>query len=318
MARIRTLKPEFPQSETIGKLSREARLLFVLLWTIVDDEGRARAASRMLASLLYPYDDDAPSLIDGWMGELERHGCVRRYEVDGSSYLDIPNWLKHQKIDRPSTSKLPPFPGVFASPREPSRSLDADLGPRTMDLGREEAASAASAGAAEKSSAPKRDRAWMEALEAKLRAAAGLESDPSPNLVVVGPIVGLIDAGADLEADILPVIRAKAKAGAKPRSWSFFTGAIQDAVKARHAAGEHIPKPPAPPDETPEQTRKRMGIPEPKDRPWAKWDRPVQTYFVSGGRDWPEWMLGPPPDHPGCCAPQDLIDSHRPRQHSAA
>lgn len=127
MARIRSIKPEFPQSQTIGKLSRDARLLFVQLWTLVDDAGRARAASRMLASLLYPYDDDAPKLIGGWLDELERHGCVRRYTVDGDDYLDLPNWLKHQKIDRPSASKIPGPESAIASPREPSRALDADL-----------------------------------------------------------------------------------------------------------------------------------------------------------------------------------------------
>lgn len=109
MARIRTIKPEFPQSETIGSVSRDARLLFVQLWTVCDDAGRTRAASRMLASLLYPYDDDAPGLIDRWLEELEQAGCVRRYAVDGATYLDVPNWLKHQKIDRPSESKIPPF-----------------------------------------------------------------------------------------------------------------------------------------------------------------------------------------------------------------
>lgn len=133
MARIRSIKPEFPQSETIGKLSRDARLLFVQLWTIVDDAGRARAASRMLASLLYPYDNDAPTLIETWLAELEAHGCVRRYEVDGSSFLDLPNWLKHQKIDRPSASKIPAFVEGSTHPREPSRAFDADLGSRTMD-----------------------------------------------------------------------------------------------------------------------------------------------------------------------------------------
>lgn len=135
MARIRSIKPEFPQSETIGKLSRDARLLFVQLWTIVDDAGRARAASRMLASLLYPYDDDAPTLIEAWLAELEMHGCVRRYEVDGSSFLDLPNWLKHQKIDRPSASKIPAFVEASPHPREHSRAFDADLGSRIMDLG---------------------------------------------------------------------------------------------------------------------------------------------------------------------------------------
>ena len=131
MARIRTIKPEFPHSETVGKLSRDARLLFIQLWTIVDDAGRARAASRMLASLLYPYDDDAGVLIDGWLDELERMSCIRRYEADGSQYLEIVKWLDHQKIDRPTPSRLPEYRETSMKPREPSRALDADLGPGT-------------------------------------------------------------------------------------------------------------------------------------------------------------------------------------------
>lgn len=129
MSRIRSIKPEFPQSETIGRLSRDARLLFVQLWTVSDDEGRTRAASRMLASLLYPYDDDAPALMDGWLEELEAAGCIRRYASDGSSYLEICNWLKHQKIDRPSKSKIPAFDESSSNPREPSST---DLGSRII------------------------------------------------------------------------------------------------------------------------------------------------------------------------------------------
>lgn len=138
MARIRTIKPEFPQSESVGKLSRDARLLYIQLWTIVDDEGRARAASRMLASLLYPYDDDARNLIDGWLGELEHGNHIRRYEVDGSHYLEIVKWLDHQKIDKASRSKLPAFDDGLPIPREEStntqRTLAPDLGPSIMDL----------------------------------------------------------------------------------------------------------------------------------------------------------------------------------------
>lgn len=142
MARIRTIKPEFPQSETTGKLSRDARLLFILIWTIVDDAGRARAAPRMLASLLYPYDDDAPGLIGAWLDELERGGCLRRYEIEGATYLEVVNWLKHQKIDKPSASRLPAPPETsrtFAKAREGSRKprepSATDLGPRTVDRG---------------------------------------------------------------------------------------------------------------------------------------------------------------------------------------
>jgi hypothetical protein len=148
MPRIRSIKPEIVQSETIGQCSRDARLLFVLLWTIADDAGRTRAAPRLLASILFPYDEDAAGLIEGWLSELERVGCVRRYACDGSAYLDIPGWLKHQKIDKPSASRLPapedaapiaadksPSPDENSTnPREPSpnphRTLAPDLGSR--------------------------------------------------------------------------------------------------------------------------------------------------------------------------------------------
>lgn len=109
MARIRTIKPEFPHSESMGRVSRESRLCFILLWTIADDAGRLRGNSRMLASLLYPYDDDAKNKIDGWLTQLASEGCIARYEVAGTSYAQILNWLDHQKIDKPSPSKLPPF-----------------------------------------------------------------------------------------------------------------------------------------------------------------------------------------------------------------
>jgi hypothetical protein len=77
----------------------------------------------MLASLLYPYDDDAGKRIDGWLTELERENCVVRYEVEGNTYLEVCNWLNHQRIDRPSASKIPPFDEssrVIANPREAS------------------------------------------------------------------------------------------------------------------------------------------------------------------------------------------------------
>lgn len=123
MARIRALKPEFSQSESMGRVSRDARLLFILLWPICDDSGRTRGDSRFLARTLYPYDDGrdgaietSASNVDVWLDELEAEKCIVRYEVDGSTYLQIVNWLKHQKIDKPSASKLPAF-------ADPSRDL---------------------------------------------------------------------------------------------------------------------------------------------------------------------------------------------------
>lgn len=139
MPRIRTIKPEFPQSESMGRVSRDARLLFILIWTIVDDEGRARADSRMLARVLYPYDDGEEGAvktsrvdIERWLAELEDQECVIRYEVDGNTYLQICNWLNHQKIDKPSRSKIPQFDESsrkLSNPRERSSGdLDLDQG----------------------------------------------------------------------------------------------------------------------------------------------------------------------------------------------
>lgn len=135
MARIRTIKPEFPHSESMGKVSRDARLTFIELWTLADDSGRLRGNSRMLASLLFPYDDDAPGLIETWLGELERERCIVRYSSDGTSCLQVCNWLNHQKIDKPSPSKLPEFvesSRIVARPRELSSG---DQGSRIKDQG---------------------------------------------------------------------------------------------------------------------------------------------------------------------------------------
>ena len=85
MARIRTIKPEFPHSESMGRVSRDARLLFIQLWTLCDDSGRTLGNSRMLASLLFPYDDDAPAAIDNWLEEHDREGCILRYQIDSAS-----------------------------------------------------------------------------------------------------------------------------------------------------------------------------------------------------------------------------------------
>lgn len=135
MARIRTIKPELPQSESMGRVSRESRLCFILLFTLADDAGRLRGNSRMLSSLLYPYDDDAKSHIDGWLSELNTEGCIVRYEIGGDHFIQIMKWAQHQKIDKPSASKIPEFvegSRGFANVREdaftPAEKKAADQG----------------------------------------------------------------------------------------------------------------------------------------------------------------------------------------------
>lgn len=134
--RIRSIKPEFWESESLGRVSREARLLFIGLFSCCDDHGRARASSRLLASRLFPYDDDALKKLPSWIAELEKEGCIRIYKSNDETYLDIPKWLNHQKIDKPSASKLPPFEGI----REDSRGFEKNslgTGNREEEQGKE-------------------------------------------------------------------------------------------------------------------------------------------------------------------------------------
>ena len=110
MARIRAIQPDFARSPSMGRVSREARLLFVLLWTIVDDEGRCHATLDDLAQVLYPVDLDASMHLLSWLDELENEGCIERYEVDGVDYLRVVRWRRHQRIYHPTKSYLPPPP----------------------------------------------------------------------------------------------------------------------------------------------------------------------------------------------------------------
>lgn len=108
--RIRTIKPEFWASESVGRLSREARLLFIGFWSLADDSGRGRGALPTISGSLFPYDTDAQKLLPKWVEELEKEKMIRRYKAeDGNTYFDIPNWLKHQKIEKPSAPKFPAF-----------------------------------------------------------------------------------------------------------------------------------------------------------------------------------------------------------------
>lgn len=109
--RIRSIKPESWQDEKIGALSHHARLLRVVLMTMADDDGRLRALPTLIIGHGYPYDDDVtPAKVRKWLAEIERVGLIRLYVVDGVPYGELPNWRKHQVINKATPSELPPPP----------------------------------------------------------------------------------------------------------------------------------------------------------------------------------------------------------------
>jgi hypothetical protein len=107
------------------KVSCLARLTFIQLWLIADDAGRLTAHPLSLARRLYPGDAEAAALLPGWLAELEGQHCLERYSVDGTDYLRIVNWRRHQKIYHPTPSRLPARP---VGARQDSGELREGLG----------------------------------------------------------------------------------------------------------------------------------------------------------------------------------------------
>lgn len=103
MARKRIIDPEFWSDEEIGKWSFQARLFYIGLWNFADDEGRFKADSRLLKAQIFPYD--ARISLERLKKELESK--IIWYEVNGSQFGFIKNFLKYQRIDRPTKSILP-------------------------------------------------------------------------------------------------------------------------------------------------------------------------------------------------------------------
>jgi uncharacterized protein YdaU (DUF1376 family) len=73
-------------------------------------------------------------------------------------------------------------------------------------------------------------------LEALLRKAAGWEAESAPGLFITGPIEALLSNGADLELDVLPVVRAIAPQASSRSTWKYFVKAIARARDDRVSA----------------------------------------------------------------------------------
>lgn len=117
MPRQRMIKPEFWFDERVNACSIPARLLFIATWNFADDEGNLARSSKQLKAQTFPYDvvDCEP-----WVKELIAQGLLMEYEADARQYLHIPNFKRHQIINRPS-KPLCPAPTVTCS--EPASNV---------------------------------------------------------------------------------------------------------------------------------------------------------------------------------------------------
>jgi len=113
MARIRSIKPEFFESEDVAALSFRERVLWIGLWVHCDNYGRCKDNVRLVKKNVFPLDQVSLAEVEQDLVSLAGHGRIVRYEVDGKGYLAVVNWDRHQHIARPGLPKYPaPPPAV--------------------------------------------------------------------------------------------------------------------------------------------------------------------------------------------------------------
>jgi hypothetical protein len=115
MARIRSDKPESYQSETLAEISLAAERTFRGMATIADDRGRlADKPAQINGELWSMRSEREPHTRDDLeteLAEMVKVDLVCRYTgCDGKRYVHLVKWDAHQKIDRPSKSRLPRCP----------------------------------------------------------------------------------------------------------------------------------------------------------------------------------------------------------------
>ncbi|MFF3372030.1 hypothetical protein ACFYXF_03625 [Streptomyces sp. NPDC002680] len=109
MARIRTVKPEMFESESLAECSVTAMLTFIGLLTQADDSGRHRDHPAIIAGRLWALrPEHTAAHVAQDLEELATAGLICRYTgCDGRTWLHVVTWDQHQKINKATASRLP-------------------------------------------------------------------------------------------------------------------------------------------------------------------------------------------------------------------
>jgi DnaD/phage-associated family protein len=97
-------------NDDLAKIDPLGRLLFIGLWTIADREGRLEDRPVRIKAETLPYDDcDVNQLLD----DLAKHGFIIRYKVNGTRYIQITNFTKHQNPHKNEKDSEIPAPDLY-------------------------------------------------------------------------------------------------------------------------------------------------------------------------------------------------------------
>lgn len=121
--RIRSIRPEFWTSEDIAEMDWNTRLVYIGLWSYVDDNGVGRDVEALIVAALFPLDGDfleTSRRVTGALQHLSSRGQITRYSVEGKSYLHVSKWSTHQRIEKASKGRYPLPTSDNAEIAEPS------------------------------------------------------------------------------------------------------------------------------------------------------------------------------------------------------
>jgi hypothetical protein len=122
--RIRSIKPEFWRSPDISELRIEDRLLFIGLWSYVDDNGVGQDRIATVCADLFADDlsrdpRETFARVSEGLERLSEAGRIVRYTVENRDYLAVENWSRHQRIDKPNKARYPRPDAENSTIREP-------------------------------------------------------------------------------------------------------------------------------------------------------------------------------------------------------
>lgn len=106
MARVRTIKPKFWDDIKIGRISRDARLLYIGLWNFADDVGVVIGDTVWLKSKIFPYDQIQVQQFDKWINELVKTGFICLLSYHDERFIYLPTFTRHQVINKPNHEDL--------------------------------------------------------------------------------------------------------------------------------------------------------------------------------------------------------------------
>jgi hypothetical protein len=138
--RIRSIKPEFYRSPDITDLAVEDRLLFIGLWSYVDDNGVGRDVESDIIGDLFSMDmfresRETVARVSRGLSNLSERGLIVRYTVDERPFLFVAAWERHQRIDKPAKPRYPRPDHENAILATPSRDLREIPAPGTGEQG---------------------------------------------------------------------------------------------------------------------------------------------------------------------------------------